>query len=393
MEKGRLNVGVIGCGTISEVYLNNLTKHCDNLQVTACADIIHEKAVQASQKYNIPKACSVDELLADKDIDLVVNLTIPAAHYEVNMKCLRAGKHVYCEKPFALTLEEADEIVDLAAKKGLLAASAPDTFLGAGIQTSRKLIDDGALGNIVGFTANMTSPGVDLWHPAPDFYYKKGAGPMWDMGPYYLTALVTLLGPIKKVFCFASSARTKRTMYDGREVTVEVPTHYVGIIEFACGTVGNINMSFDVWHSNLPVIELFGSKGSMGVPDPNMFNGAVTLCDGTKVEEVVKAVGGGHRDRLIKLIQSTQELNVEMPYAFPAESQPRSNMRGLGVSEMASAIMNGRKCRLSGEMSRHVVEALAAFDASLRDNQPYIMKTTCQRPDPMPSNLPLWKVD
>ena len=176
----------------------------------------------------------------------------------------------------------------MAEAARLLAASAG--CLGAGIQTSRKLIDDGALGNIVGFTANMTSPGVDLWHPAPDFYYKKGAGPMWDMGPYYLTALVTLLGPIKKVFCFASSARTKRTMYDGREVTVEVPTHYVGIMEFACGTVGNINMSFDVWHSICLSLNCLALKGSMGVPDPNMFNGALPKRT-EQSEEVVKAVG------------------------------------------------------------------------------------------------------
>ena len=189
-------IGIIGCGTISDVYLTNITQHYKNVKVIACADMFLEKAQQTKEKYGLPKACSVDELLADKEVEIAVNLTIPTAHYEINMKALHAGKHVYCEKPLALSLKEADEIVKTAAEKGLMAVSAPDTFLGAGAQTCRRLIDEGAIGTPVGFTANMVCPGHELWHPAPAFYYKKGGGPMMDMGPYYMTTLVSIVGPI-----------------------------------------------------------------------------------------------------------------------------------------------------------------------------------------------------
>lgn len=302
MVKGKAKIGIIGCGTISETYLKNLMVKFDNLQVVACADIVEEKAKQTSEKFNIPKFCNVEQLLADSEVDIVVNLTIPAVHHKVNMQALTAGKHVYCEKPLALSLEDANEAVAFAAEKGLILASAPDTFLGAGVQTCRKLIDDGAIGKPVGFTANMTSPGVDLWHPAPDFYYKKGGGPMWDMGPYYLTALISLLGPIKQISCLATVARQERKMFDGHMVEVEVPTHYAGIAEFCSGVVGNVNMSFDVWHSRLPLIEIFGTGGSIEVPDPNMFNGSVIYCDASRVQEAVGGVQGGHHDRLIRLI-------------------------------------------------------------------------------------------
>ena len=184
------------------------------------------------------------------------------AHYEINMKALQAGKHVYCEKPLALNLEQANEIVKTAAEKGLMAVSAPDTFLGAGAQTCRKLIDDGAIGKPVGFTANMTCPGHELWHPAPAFYYKQGGGPMLDMGPYYMTTLVSLLGPIKKISCFAIEGRPVRTV-NGQPQQTEVPTHYSGIMEFVNGAVGTVTMSFDVWDSSLPLLEIFGTDGSL----------------------------------------------------------------------------------------------------------------------------------
>jgi predicted dehydrogenase len=392
MATRQIGVGVIGCGTISNIYLENLTKHFTNLRVLTCADIIREKAQSAKEKFNIPKFCTVEELLADPEIELVVNLTIPVSHHSINMQVLASGKHVYCEKPLALSLREANEAYELSKERRLLLASAPDTFLGAGIQTARKLIDDGLLGKLVGFTANMCSPGVELWHPAPDFYYKKGGGPLWDMGPYYLTALVVLLGPIKKISCITNSPRTEREGY-GRKLPIEVSTHYAGIVEFQNGVVGNVNMSFDVWRSGLPLLEVYGTGGAMSVPDPNMFNGSLTYIDGSKVDETVRSVQGNHTDRLIKLIQNSQSMNKEFPLAFPAEEQPRSNMRGLGVSEMCSAIATGRPCRLNADISRHVVEALYAFDTSAIESKPYLMTTICERPALMPQNLPLWQID
>jgi predicted dehydrogenase len=326
------------------------------------------------------------------EIAVVANLTIPAAHHSVNMQCLKAGKHVYCEKPLALSLAEADEQVALATERGLLLTAAPDTFLGAGIQNARKLIDEGALGKLVSFTANMESPGVELWHPAPDFYYKKGAGPVWDMGPYYLTALVTLLGPIKRISCFTSSPRAEREAY-GRMLPIEVSTHYSGIVEFQNGVVGNVNMSWEAWHSDLPTLEIHGTSGSMSVPDPNMFNGALTYIDGKKAEAAIRAVEGSHIDRLMTLIKSTREMYAPIESAFPQEEQPRSNMRGLGISEMCAAISTGRKSRLTAELARHVVEALNAFDVSASEGRPYEMTTDCERPEPMPQGAALWQVD
>jgi predicted dehydrogenase len=391
METKKIGVGIIGCGTISDTYLANLTKHFENLEVLACADIFPEKAEATRAKHNLLRACTVDELLAMPEIAVAANLTVPAAHHSVNLQCLNAGKHVYCEKPLALSLSEADEQVVLAKERGLLLAAAPDTFLGAGIQNARKLIDEGALGKPVTFTANMESPGVELWHPAPDFYYKKGAGPVWDMGPYYLTALVTLMGPIKRISCFTASPRAEREAY-GRTLPVEVSTHYSGIVEFQNGVVGNVNMSWEAWRSDLPTLEIHGTAGSMSVPDPNMFNGALNYIDGKKAEAAIRAVKGTHIDRLMTLIKSTREMYAPIPSAFPQEEQPRSNMRGLGISEMCAAISSGRACRLTAELARHVVEALYAFDASAAEGRPYVMTTTCERPEPMPQNAALWRV-
>lgn len=393
MEKRNcIGVGIIGCGTISEVYLTNITQHYDNLKVVACADMLMEKAQAAKEKFNLPKACTVDELLEDPEVELVVNLTIPAAHYEINMKALNAGKHVYCEKPLALCLEDADATVKLAEEKGLIACSAPDTFLGAGIQTCRKAIDEGKIGDATGFTANLVCPGHELWHDAPEFYYKQGGGPMMDMGPYYITALVSLLGPVKKVFCMAKASRAERNVR-GKMMKVEVPTHYAGIMEFANGVIGNINMSFDVWDSQLPLMEIYGTKGMISVPDPNLFGGAVKYFDGSKLTDIVKAVEGPAFARLVTMVTKTPECREEIPLAFPADEDPRCNMRGLGVSDIAQSLLEGRQCRLSGELSRHVVEVLTAFDKAAKEGVTVEMTTTCQRPMPMAEGLPLWKVD
>lgn len=392
MVQEKTGIGIIGCGTISDVYLTNLTEHYHNVEVLACADLFPEKAEQTKEKYGIGAACTVEELLAHEKIDIVLNLTIPAAHYEMNMKILKAGKHVYCEKPLALSLEEADSIVKTAAEKGLLAVSAPDTFLGAGAQTCRELLDTGVIGRPVGFTANMVAPGHELWHPSPAFYYKKGGGPMLDMGPYYITTLVSLLGPIKRISCFAVAGRPEREI-QGSLVDVEVPTHYAGIMEFVCGAVGNINMSFDVWDSDLPLLELYGTDGSLSVPDPNMFGGEVKVYHGRKLKAIVEAETRPHPAKIMTMVSRKGECSQKADLMFPADPDSRCNMRGLGVSDMAQAVKTGRKSRLSSELSRHVVEALTAFEIASSTNTVYEMQTTCERPDPMPKGLKLWEVE
>ena len=257
-----LGIGVIGCGNISLTYLKNLTENYKNVEVVAVADMFPEKAVEAKEKFGVRKALSVEELLADPEVKLVVNLTIPAAHYEVNKQCLEAGKHVYCEKPLALSLDDANDLIALAESKGLYVTSAPDTYLGAGLMTCRKLIDEGKLGKITGFTANLVGHGSELWHPSPWHLYKKGGGPMLDMGPYYVAALVSLMGPIKQLFCFARCPEKQReiqdTMFD-----VEIDTTYTAVVEFANGAIGNINTSFDIWSSQQPCIEIYGTKGAI----------------------------------------------------------------------------------------------------------------------------------
>lgn len=226
-----VGIGIIGCGTIAEVYMTNFRDHYRNVTLVAVADMFPEKAQQAAQKYGVPSACTVEELLAMDSVQIVLNLTIPAAHYSVNRQILEAGKHVYCEKPLALRFEEAGELLKLAAEKSLMCVSAPDTFLGAGIQQSRTVLDSGKIGTPIGFTANMTCAGHELWHPNPGFYYKAGGGPMFDMGPYYLTALVYLLGPIRRISCFAKKGRPVREIL-GQDMPSEVPTTYLPLFTF-----------------------------------------------------------------------------------------------------------------------------------------------------------------
>lgn len=393
MAKEKINVGVIGCGNISIVYFTNLTQHYKNVQVVACADMFPEKAKEAAEKYGVPKACSVDELLADPNVDLVVNLTIPAAHYEINRRALEAGKHVYCEKPLALSLEDADDLVKLADSKGLYVTSAPDTFLGAGLQTCRSLIDEGKLGKIVGFTANLVGHGSELWHPGPQFLYQKGAGPMLDMGPYYITALVTLLGPIKQLSCYCRLPEKQREI-QGKMFDVEIDTSYTAIAEFENGAVGTLCMSFDIWQSQLPCLEIYGTNGALYGPDPNFFKGPVHLYDGKGLETYIKTQCHSIGERLGAMHgPKSKDFLSEVPLRFPTDLSERANMRGLGVSDIASALLHGRKPRLSGELSRHVVEALTAFKISSDSNSPYVMKTSCQRPEPVPTGLDLWQVD
>ncbi len=355
MEK--IKVGIIGCGNISGIYFRNLTQVFQITEVVACADIIPGRAEERAKEFNVPKACSVEELLADPEIRIVVNLTIPAAHTQVNLAALRAGKHVHCEKPLAITREDGKKVLDLAKEKGLLVGCAPDTFLGGGLQTCRKLMDDGWIGEPVAATAFMSCHGHESWHPSPEFYYQLGGGPMFDMGPYYLTSLVSLLGPVKRLTGSVRISFPKRIITSepkfGKIIDVEVPTHVTGILDFDNGAVATVITSFDIWSANLPHIEIHGSEGSLSVPDPNTFEGPVLY--------------RAHRHSEWK----------EIPLLFGYDE----NSRGIGVADMAYAIITGRKNRANGDMAYHILDIIQGFHDASYDGRHYELKSICERPD------------
>lgn len=360
MSQTKVKVGVIGCGNISSIYFKNMCGLFDILDVVACADLVPERAQAVAAAHDGVRPVTVDDLLADPQIEIVVNLTIPAAHADVARRAVEAGKSVYNEKPLALERDEAENLLAAAEKMGVLVGGAPDTFLGAGLQTCRKLLDDGAIGEPVAATAFMTCHGHESWHPAPEFYYKPGGGPMFDMGPYYLTALVSLIGPARRVTGSARITFPERTItsepLNGTIINVEVPTHIAGVMDFASGAVATIITSFDVWEANLPHIEIYGSEGTLSVPDPNTFGGPV------------KAMKAG---------ADWADVPLSHPYA--------ENSRGLGVADMAAALRSPRPHRASGEMCRHVLDLMHAFHDASTNARHINIKTTCQRPAPLPA--------
>ncbi|MCY0903078.1 MAG: Gfo/Idh/MocA family oxidoreductase, partial [Firmicutes bacterium] len=276
----RVKVGIIGCGNISNAYFQGIPRFA-LVQVVACADLDMSRAQARAEQWHVT-ACTVEELLADPDIDIVVNLTIPVAHAKVCLAALEAGKHVYVEKPLAVSLEDGRLIMDTARARGLRVGSAPDTFLGGGLQTCRKLIDDGWIGTPIAATGFMMGAGHESWHPDPAFYYQVGGGPMFDMGPYYLTALVFLLGGIERVTGSARVTFPERTITSepkrGTRIAVETPTHIAGVIDFTSGAIGTLITSFDIQAgtSAFPPLEIYGTEGSLRVPDPNTFGGSVS---------------------------------------------------------------------------------------------------------------------
>jgi predicted dehydrogenase len=361
MEK--VKVGIIGCGNISPIYFKNL-RNFKIIDIVACADLDLERAKQRAEEFNIPKACTVDSLLSDPEIKIVINLTVPNAHADIHLKALQAGKHTYGEKPLAVKLEDGEKIVSLAKEKGLLVGSAPDTFLGGGIQTCRKLIDEGWIGEPIAATAFMMKHGPESWHPNPEFFYQVGGGPMFDMGPYYLTTLINLVGPIRRVSGLTSISFPERTITSevnyGKKILVETPNHIAGVFEFENGAIGTIITSFDVWGSQLPFIEIYGTKGTLVVPDPNTFNGPV----------------------YIRRHDQTGFMEVPLTHGFT------ENSRGIGVVDMAYSIINGRQHRANGEMAYHVLEVMHGFHISSNEGKYYEVQSTCERPAPLPMDLP-----
>jgi predicted dehydrogenase len=302
------------------------------------------------------------DMFKDPDIEIVLNLTTPKQHYGVAIEALRHGKNTHSEKPMSVYRKDAKELFDLGKEKGLLVGVAPDTFMGAGIQTSRKLIDDGYIGKPIGAAAYMTGHGHESWHPDPEFYYEEGGGPMLDMGPYYITALINLLGPVKSVMGYSRKMFETRTITSpgkyGKVIPVEADTHVAGAMEFESGAIGTIIMSFDMWRAEHPYIEIYGTEGSIQVPDPNCFGGPVKLSRGT----------GEY-------------------YEIPLTHIYSENSRGIGVADMAMALRTGRPHRASGELAFHALDIMLGFGDSSASGKRYDLVSTCFRPAPIPVGL------
>ncbi|WP_019586713.1 Gfo/Idh/MocA family protein [Deinococcus apachensis] len=330
----KLRVGVVGAGNISPIYLKAPSKF-SVLEVTAISDLDPDRARSRAEEFGVPRALLLDELLAAKDVDVVLNLTVPAAHADVSLAALEAGKHVYSEKPLGTDLAAGRRVIDLAAERGLRVGCAPDTFLGAGLQTARKALDDGLIGEPVAATAFMLSHGPERWHPNPDFFYQPGAGPMFDMGPYYLTALVNMLGSVRRVTSSARASLPERvvgTDPSGRRIPVNTPTHVASVLDFEAGPVATLVTSFDVWAADVPRIEIYGTEGTLSLPDPNTFGGPV---------------------RVRRMLEEEWEtLPLTHPFA--------ENSRGIGLADMGTALGRGRPHRASGDLALHVLEVMHA---------------------------------
>ena len=369
MSARRLGIGFIGTGNISSAYLRAITGHeamagFPVLDIKGLADMRPEAAQARAAEFGL-RAMTVEQMLADPEIALVVNLTIPRAHVEVGLKCLAAGKHVYSEKPLGITYAEGRTLLDAANRAGLRIGSAPDTFLGGSHQQARAVVDSGALGQLVGGTAFFQCPGHEAWHPDPAFYYDIGGGPVLDMGPYYITDLVNLLGPVARVSAMASRLRSQRPVLSepkkGQVMDVKVDTHVTGALGFANGAVVQVGLSFDVAaHKHVP-LELYGTEASLIVPDPNFFGGDL---------EIRKR----GRDEAWTPVPVTQ------PYAD-------GNYRSLGVADMAQGILDNRPHRANGDLALHVLEVMEAFENASREGRTVEITTPVTRPEPLATSL------
>ena len=367
-------VGLIGCGHISETYFRG-HDYFNNFQIVKCADINLDNAKKCADTYDIT-ACSVDEILNDPEIEIILNLTIPRAHYEVAKKSLDSGKHVYSEKPMAVNFSDGQELLELAKSKGLYIGNAPDTFLGGGIQKSIDLINQNTIGNVRLGSAIFAYPGVQSYHPNPEPWFANNeGGPVMDMGPYYLTALVNLLGPAKRVHGISTKVFEKRVIGIGpkkdQEFSVECPTSYLVNLEFHNQALIQITLSFDVVAHQRNHIELYGDQGSMIVPDPNMFGGSVMTCnnDSGEWEE--------HKTDNLPL----GKININSHSGRANESSTNANYRGVGLAEMAYCIENGLKHRCSGELSLHVLDIIKSTMLAADTQTPQEIQTTCQKAD------------
>ncbi|MBQ7049319.1 MAG: Gfo/Idh/MocA family oxidoreductase [Firmicutes bacterium] len=358
-------IGMVGVGCISGIYLKNFKEVFKDVELVAVCDLIRERAEKAQAEYGIPKIYdTMHELFADPEIDIVLNLTRPYQHFEVSKAALLAGKHVYSEKPLGADLEEGKELVRLAAELGLTIGGAPDTFMGAGIQTCRKLIDEGLIGTPIGGRFVMAGHGMETWHPDPDFYYQRGGGPLLDMGPYYITAMINLLGGIRQVYGYSNTAYPTRLItaepHVGEIIQVNTPTHYEAFLTLDSGINVSLLTSFDIYQSRQTNIEIYGTKGTLYVPDPNIFGGKIEFYDGEKKELI--------------------EYPLEFGYA--------ENSRCLGLDDLAKALETGRPGRTTSLQTFHVLEAMAGIMESAKTGTSYVMTSHFEREAPMDPSLP-----
>lgn len=370
MAGKKWNVGIIGCGHIFDAYAR-LSSVFEPINLVACSDVDMAAAQKRAQQYGL-SALTVDDLLAREDIEVVINLTNPASHAAITEAILKAGKHAYTEKPLALTMADANRLLEVAEKHGRLIGSAPDTFLGGAHQAARRLVDEGRLGEVKSGSAHFMNHGMEHWHPNPFAYFQVGAGPVLDMGPYYITALVALLGPVRRVIAMATKFYEERHVTaDGPAkntvVPVTTPTTSQALIEFRSGAQIHFSVSYDNWgHGHANPIELHGTKASLMVPDPNYFGGALTLID------------AGGRQRIETATTVFGNLNWQEPAGATI-----SNYRGLGLADLLAAAESGRTARASGQLSRHVLEILLAIIKSAEINDFVAIVSTVARPEPL----------
>lgn len=362
-----LRIGIVGCGNISDIYLTNIPTFKD-LAVTAVADLKLEAAEAASAKYGVP-AVPVDRIFQADDVDLILNLTIPAAHAAVSLAAIEGGKHVYTEKPLATSLTDGRTILAKAAEKGVRVGSAPDTILGAGVQRARQLFDEGAVGQVVTGTATVLGHGMEHWHPSPEFFFKPGGGPVLDMGPYYIATLVTLLGPIKSVRATGQIGRTERVVTSegpmkGKTIRVETLTTVNALYRFESGADVVFLASWDVWAHGQRPLELHGTKASIRVPDPNFFGGTIEIAPGpeswTSIDVGDEAYG---------------RIN------WPAAEPRLANYRGLGLADLAAAIREGRPHRASGDLALHTLSVMLGTLEAASNGSVVTIKDGCNRPE------------
>ncbi|CDZ50141.1 Gfo/Idh/MocA family protein [Neorhizobium galegae] len=361
-----LGVGIMGCGNISTTYFK-LSPLFKGLKVLACADLNAQAAQMRAEEYGV-KAQSIEQMLANDELDVIVNLTIPAAHFAVSKAILEAGKHVYSEKPLVITLEEGKALQALAKEKGLSVGCAPDTFLGGAHQLARKYIDEGGVGRITSGTCHVMSPGMEMWHPNPGFFFLEGGGPILDLGPYYIANLINFLGPVKLVGALTSMASPTRNVtsegpFKGQSIPVETPTNIHALLEFVNGATITLSASWDVWSHRHANMELYGTEGSIFVPDPNFFGGTVET-------------SGRNKD-----IQPLEPW--DHPFGIDNQEHPqgpRANYRTAGLADMAMALIEGRDARCSLERTLHGVDVMTSILKSGEEGRFIELSTTCTQP-------------
>jgi predicted dehydrogenase len=362
-----LGVGIIGCGNISQSYLTQSPRF-RGIEIRACADLNQSAARQRAEEFGV-RAETVDGLLGSSDIDIILNLTIPAAHFEVSRQSLDAGKHVYSEKPFVLDVAQGQELARMATARGLRVGSAPDTFLGGSHQFARHLLDQDRVGKIVGGTCHVMSHGMEHWHPNPDFFFKPGGGPILDLGPYYITNLVQLIGPVRRVAAMSSTPEPERTITSeprfGEKIAVETPTTIHAVLEFASGAVVTLGASWDVWKNGHAPMELYGDKGTLLVPDPNFFAGEV-LHSEKNGDFVVGPVDWDHPFGIA---------NRDLP-----DGRKVADYRTAGLADMAIGIVEDRENRCGLDVALHVIDVMTSILRSGETGNFITLETTCNRP-------------